>query len=78
MVGGNDNFATEDLYNAIKEGKFPSWTFYVQILSEQEALAYEWDVFDVTKIWPQSKTPLVKVGKFTLNRNPTNYHAEVE
>lgn len=51
---------------------------YVQILPEKDALAYEWDVFDVTKVWPQGKTPLQLVGKFTLNRNPVNYHAEVE
>lgn len=51
---------------------------YAQIMTEKEALAYKWDVFDVTKVWPQGEVPLTKVGKFTLNRNPVNYHAEVE
>lgn len=34
--------------------------------------------FDVTKVWPQAEYPLIPVGKFTLDRNPSNYFAEVE
>lgn len=34
--------------------------------------------FDVTKVWPQGDFPLIPVGKFVLDRNPTNYFAEVE
>ena len=30
------------------------------------------------QVWPHSEYPLNAVGKFTLNRNPKNYHAEVE
>ncbi|GFY49532.1 catalase [Trichonephila inaurata madagascariensis] len=29
-------------------------------------------------VWPKKEFPLIKVGKFTLNRNPKNYFAEVE
>lgn len=39
---------------------------------------YRFDVLDITKVWPQSDYPLIKVGKLTLNRNAENYHAEVE
>ena len=30
------------------------------------------------KVWSHHDFPLIQVGKLTLNRNPTNYFAEVE
>lgn len=47
-------------------------------MPHDDAYKYKWNVFDVTKIWPQSDYPLIKVGKLTLNRNPENYFADVE
>lgn len=47
-------------------------------MPERDAENYRFDVFDITKVWPHSDYPLIKVGKMTLNRNPENYHAEVE
>ena len=29
-------------------------------------------------MWPHDEFPLMPVGKLTLNRNPSNYFAEVE
>lgn len=77
-VTGNDNWATEELYNHIASGKTVSWTWYVQVLPEREALNFKFDIFDVTKTWPQGDVPLQQVGKLVLNRNPENYFAEVE
>lgn len=72
------DFSTSDLYNAIAANNFPSWTWYVQLMPEKDAENYRFDILDITKVWPHSDYPLVKVGKMTLNRNPENYHAEVE
>ena len=72
------DFSTSDLYNAIAAKNFPSWTWHVQIMPEKDAESYRFDVLDITKVWPHSDYPLHKVGKMTLNRNPENYHAEVE
>lgn len=47
-------------------------------MPESEAASYEWDINDITKVWPHSDYPLIRVGKLTLNRNPKNYFAEVE
>jgi catalase len=47
-------------------------------MPEKDAENYKFDVFDVTKIWPQSDYPLIPVGKLVLNRNPDNYFAETE
>jgi len=72
------DFSTSDLYSNIEAGNFPSWTLYMQIMPEADAAGYRFDVNDITKVWPHSDYPLQKVGKMTLNRNPKNYHAEVE
>ncbi|MGA7874717.1 MAG: catalase, partial [Desulfoferrobacter sp.] len=70
--------ATRDLYRAIEEGEYPSWTFKVQIMTPEQAKDYRWDIFDITKVWPHGDFPLIEVGKLVLDRNPENYFAEVE
>ena len=67
-----------DLYNAISEGNFPTWTMYIQVMTFEQAETWEFNPFDLTKVWPHSEYPLIPVGKLTLNRNPRNYFAEVE
>ncbi|KAH9508982.1 hypothetical protein Btru_048464 [Bulinus truncatus] len=78
LQGTDPDYATRDLYNAIAEGNFPSWTLYIQVMSPEEAEKFRWNPFDLTKIWPHSEFPLIPVGKVVLNRNPKNYFTEVE
>lgn len=78
MTLNDMHFSTSDLYNEIMKKNFPSWTWFVQLMPEKDAANYRFDVFDITKVWPQADYPLQKVGKLTLNRNPENYHAETE
>ncbi|CAN0235418.1 unnamed protein product [Ascophyllum nodosum] len=84
LQGANPDYAIQDLYNAIAEGDSPSWTLYVQVMGLEEAARCSFNPFDVTKIWPHSEYPLRHdkylrwVGRMVLNRNPTNYFAEVE
>lgn len=78
MAGENPDYATQDLYNAIASGNFPSWTLYIQIMTFKEAENCQFNPFDLTKIWSHSQYPLIPVGRLVLNRNPTNYFAEVE
>ena len=72
------DFSQTDLYDNIQNGNYPSWTLYVQLMPEKDAEGYRYDILDITKVWPHKDYPLIKVGKMTLNRNPENYHAEVE
>ncbi len=67
-----------DLYEAIERGDFPRWEFKVQIMPEAEAANYRFHPFDLSKVWPHADYPLIDVGVLELNRNPENYHAEVE
>lgn len=78
LAGSDPDYATRDLYNSIAKGDFPSWTAYVQIMKPEDADAYRFDVFDITKVWPHGDYPLIPVGKFVLNRNPQNFFTEIE
>ncbi|HUH38103.1 MAG TPA: catalase, partial [Spongiibacteraceae bacterium] len=39
---------------------------------------YRLNPFDLTKVWPHKDYPLIEVGKLTLDRNPTDFHTEIE
>ncbi len=70
--------ASKDLFDAIKQGDFPQWDMFVQIMSDDEHPELDWDPLDDTKIWPEDQFPLRKVGTMTLNRNVENFFAENE
>ncbi|WP_246343927.1 catalase [Adhaeribacter radiodurans] len=74
----NFNHATQDLFEAIKDGNFPQWELFVQIMSDDEHPELDFDPLDDTKIWPKDQFPWLPVGKMTLNRNPVDYFNEVE
>lgn len=78
LAGENPDYHTEDLFNAIEKGDFPSWKLYVQIMPLEDADTYRFDPFDVTKVWSQKDYPLIEVGRMVLDRNPENYFTEVE
>ena len=78
LAGSNPDCHTEDLFNAIEAGDYPSWTLSVQVIPYEDGINYASDIFDVTKTVSQKDYPLIEVGVFTLNRNPDNYFNEVE
>uniref|UniRef100_A0AC35U122 Catalase domain-containing protein n=1 Tax=Rhabditophanes sp. KR3021 TaxID=114890 RepID=A0AC35U122_9BILA len=78
LAGSDPDYATRDLFNAIEKGDYPSWSFEIQIMTVKESETCGFDAFDVTKVWPHSQFPRIKVGQMVLDRNPTNYFAEVE
>lgn len=78
MKSENMEFSQHDLFTNIAKGNYPSWKFCAQVMPEADAAKYKWNIFDITKVWSHSDYPLIPVGKLTLNRNPANYHADVE
>uniref|UniRef100_A0A3B4B1L8 Catalase n=1 Tax=Periophthalmus magnuspinnatus TaxID=409849 RepID=A0A3B4B1L8_9GOBI len=78
LAASNPDYAIGDLYNAIANGNFPSWTFYIQVMTFEQAEKFQFNPFDLTKVWSHKEYPLIPVGKMVLNRNPVNYFAEVE
>lgn len=79
QIVANDRESNQrDLYEAIEKKDYPRWTMSVQIMPENDAAKVPYHPFDLTKIWPKKDYPLIAVGVLELNRNPENYHAEVE
>jgi catalase len=78
LVGNDRESHQRDLFDNIDAGNFPKWTMYVQIMEEADAYSYHINPFDLTKVWPHGDYPLIPVGELALNRNPSNYFAEVE
>lgn len=78
VIGDDRESHQRDLFAAIQKGDFPSWTLKIQVMTQAQANAFRWNPFDLTKVWPHAEFPLIEVGQMVLNRNPENYHAEVE
>ncbi|HET9257204.1 MAG TPA: catalase [Pseudonocardiaceae bacterium] len=78
LAGEDADYHQRDLYRAIERGEYPSWTLNMQIMPFEDAKTYRFNPFDLTKVWPHGDYPLIEVGRMTLDRNPTDYHAEIE
>ncbi|WP_020496877.1 catalase [Sciscionella marina] len=78
LAGTDADYHIRDLYDAIKRGDHPSWTVYVQVMPYEDAADYRFNPFDLTKVWPHGDYPLIKVGRWVLDRNPENYHTDIE
>lgn len=80
-VSGQDpDYSKRDLWAAIERGEEIEWTAHVQVMdpheTDPEKLGF--DPFDVTKIWPRKQFPMQEFGRLVLNKNPENFHRDVE
>lgn len=78
IAGKNPDFHRQDLWDAIESGNGPEWELGVQVVDEDKALAFGFDLLDPTKIIPEELVPVTPLGVMKLDRNPTNYFAETE
>ena len=78
LAGADQDFHRRDLWEAIKNGAFPSWELMIQPIPEQDVEGLPYDILDPTKLVPEEAYPLIAVGKMTLNRWPDNFFAETE
>src|SRR5690606_26212480 len=78
IAGEDADYHRRDLFDAIERQEFPAWKFSVQIMPYAEAKDYRFNPFDLTKTWSHKDYPLVEVGRFKLNENPTNHFAQIE
>ncbi|TYR99806.1 catalase [Rossellomorea vietnamensis] len=70
--------ATQDLYESIERGEYPEWELFVQIMEDDYHPELDFDPLDDTKLWPEDKFPWLPVGRMVLDRNPKDFHAEIE
>ena len=78
ISGKDPDFHRRDLWEAIESGAFPEWELGLQLIPEENEHQFEFDLLDATKLIPEELVPVVRVGKLTLNRNPSNFFAETE
>ncbi|KAI6782379.1 uncharacterized protein J7T54_001236 [Emericellopsis cladophorae] len=80
MCGEDPDYSKRDLWQAIEKGEEIEWTAHVQVMDPNEADpdSLGFDPFDVTKVWPRKQFPMRKFGRLVLNKNPENFHRDVE
>jgi len=78
MCGEDPDFAKRDMFEHIEKGGTAEWTWYVQTMSDEVAKNYYVDPFDPTKRWNEADCPLMELGRIVVNRNPENFHRDVE
>ncbi len=78
IAGTDPDYSTRDLASSIQKGDYPSWSAYIQLMTPEQADNFKYDPFDITKVWSQKEYPLMPVGKFVLNRNPSDYFGDIE
>jgi len=77
-AGIDVDFHRRDLWEAIERADHPSWSLKMQIMPFDAAPTYRFNPFDLTKVISQKDYPLIDVGTLTLDRNPANFHTEIE
>jgi catalase len=78
LAGKDPDYHRRDLWNAIAMGAFPEYELGLQIMQEDDALRWGFDLLDSTKVVPEELVPVRRVGKLTLHRNVSNFFAETE
>jgi catalase len=78
ISGCDPDFHRRDLWEAIESGNYPQWTLGLQVFTQQQADAFNFDILDPTKVVPEELVPVQPVGRMVLDRNPDNFFAETE
>jgi len=80
MCGMDPDYSKRDLWDTIEAGEEIEWTAKVQVMQPEDADPDKlgFDPFDVTKVWPRDQFPMKDFGRLVLNKNPENYHRDVE
>jgi len=78
LSGADPDFHRRDLWEAIEAGAYPEYELGIQIITEEQAEQFTFDVLDATKLVPEELIPVMAVGRLVLNRNPDNFFAETE
>ena len=78
MKAEDPDYHRRDLYRAIASKLYPAWRLEMQIMPFEDAAAYRFNPFDLTKVWPHHDYPPITVGRLVLDSNPENFYAQIE
>ena len=78
-MGMDPDFHRRDMADGIEAGAFLEYELGIQVMPDDGTETFQGiDLLDPTKLVPEELVPVQRIGKLTLNRNPTNYFAETE
>jgi catalase len=78
LKGEDPDYAQRDIVEAIERGEFPKYALKIQVMTQEQSKTFEWNPFDLTKVWSHKEYPLIDVGELELNKIPDNYFQDVE
>ena len=78
IAGKDPDYHRRDLWEAIESGSPAEYELGFQVIDEADVQKFGFDLLDPTKLLPEEVVPVERVGKLVLDRNPTNFFAEVE
>ncbi|EPS42548.1 hypothetical protein H072_3470 [Dactylellina haptotyla CBS 200.50] len=78
LSGQDPDFHRKDLEEAIKNGAPAKWDFGIQVIPENQQDAFEFDILDATKIWPEELIPVRYIGELVLDRSVDEYFTQTE
>lgn len=67
-LGSDADFHRRDLWENIEVGNYPEYELAIQVIKEEDEFAFDFDILDPTKLWPEEDFPLRKIGKIIINR----------
>jgi catalase len=76
--GADPDFHRRDLWDAIQSGDCPEWELGLQLFDDKFADDFEFDILDATKIIPEERVPIRRVGRLVLDRTVDNFFDETE
>ena len=77
IAGKNNNSQRVNLFNNIEACNFTQCDFTVQLFPK-DGMCKGIDLFIPARIVLFEVNPLIRLGRLTLNRNPTNFFAQPE
>ncbi len=78
-AGADPDYHRRDMADGIDAGAPLEWELGVQVMPDTEDQTFHGiDLLDPTKIVPEELCEVRRIGRMTLDRNPTNYFAETE
>jgi catalase len=79
MCGEDPDYAKRDLWQHLDNGGTCEFRCQIQMMDENEVKKItDFDPFDATKIWPEERYPFKEFGRLVFDRNPENYHRDIE
>ncbi|CAH0720164.1 unnamed protein product, partial [Brenthis ino] len=67
------SYFTRDLYNAIENKNYPSWTLEMDVMTLNDIKHLDYNPFELTRIWKKGTYQTVVIGRLVLDRIPDNF-----